>query len=171
MGPLINAWDVDQWAETHHSPADVSAEAYFGVLTSIKSSLTTSPVTVSFLPLVTLKPGSSATWFRAGPQCTRTRRGMRKLVGLQRHKSSFLVRPCLFLWARTEGCHGDEVGLSPTAWSGKSSSLLWHLPRLGETETIEGRNTGKQASKHTRTHTRAQTHTRRGGEKWERLPR
>lgn len=45
--------------------------------------------------------------------------------------------PSLFLWARTEGCHGDEVGPSPTAWSGKSSSLLWHLLRLQETEMIK----------------------------------
>lgn len=73
---------------------------------------------------------------------------MRKLVGLQRHKSSFLLRPCLFLWARTEGCHGDEVGLSPTAWSGKSSSLLWHLPKLEETETIEGGDAGKHTLAH-----------------------
>ena len=62
---------------------------------------------------------------------------MRKLVGVQRNKSSFLLYPSLFLWARTEGCHGDEVGPSPTAWSGKSSSLVWHLVSLQETETIK----------------------------------
>ena len=67
---------------------------------------------------------------------------MRKLVGVQRHRSSFLLHPCLFLWARTEGCHGDEVGLSPTAWSGKSSSLLWHLPRLEETDDRGETHTG-----------------------------
>lgn len=66
---------------------------------------------------------------------------MRKLVGVQRNKSFFLLYS-LFHWARKEGCHGDEVGLSPTAWSGKSSSLLWHLHRLEETETMQHRNTG-----------------------------
>lgn len=90
----------------------------------------------SFSSVVTVKPGTLATWFRPGLQCTRTRGDEKKLVGLHRHKSSFLLHPCLFLWARTEGCQGDEVGLSPTAWSGKSSSLLWHLLRLEETETI-----------------------------------
>lgn len=97
-------------------------------------SLSTVPLSPS--SPVTVSPGSSATWFRPGLQYTRTR-GTRKVVGFQRDKSSFLLCPRLFLWARTEGCHGDEVGPSPTAWSGKSSSLLWHLLRLEETHEIE----------------------------------
>lgn len=123
----------------------------FHYLTDFLKSFITYLVNAGFLSsssVVTVKPGSLATWFRPEPQYTRTR-GMRKLVGVHRHKSSFLLRPCFFLWAWTEGCHGDEVGLSPTAWSGKSSSLLWHLLRLEETETIE-RNT------QTHTHTEHQ---------------
>ncbi len=36
--------------------------------------------------------------------------------------------PFSFGW-ETRGCQGDEVGGFPTVWSGKSSSLFWHLLR------------------------------------------
>lgn len=64
-------------------------------ITFHQKSLTASSVIAALLfssSVVMERPGSPATWFRAGLQCT----GVRVLVGVWMHKSSFLLCPCLF---------------------------------------------------------------------------
>lgn len=130
---LFYLWNLYQRDTPQRVSANISG-------TFNQKSLAASSVIAALLfscSVVAGKPGTMATWFRSEVQCT----GMRVLVGVWMHKSSFLLCLCLFFEPEQKGCHGDEVGLSPTAWSGKISSLPWHLHRLEETETMEQRHT------------------------------
>ena len=52
-----------------------------------------------------------------------------------RHKSSFLLRPIFFFslsWK--EGCHGDEVGLSPVVWEAQQLALTFTQAQKRRTE-------------------------------------
>lgn len=66
-------------------------------------------------------------------ECVRTEgRGVSGIKALFFSSSS----PFSFGW-ETRGCQGDEVGGSPTAWSGKSSSLFWHLQRAFTPDNLQ----------------------------------
>lgn len=68
------------------------------------------------------------------------KREWRSQRGLGGIKVLFFSALASSLWSRIEGCHGDEVGPSPTVWCGKSTSLLWHLLRSKGTDTTVEKN-------------------------------
>lgn len=130
---LFNLWNLHQRATAQKVTANIS-------ITFNQKSLTASSVIAALLfssSVVVEKPGSPATWFRAGLQCT----GVRELVGVWMYKSSFLLRPFLFFEPEQRVATAMRLVRLPLRGSGKSSSLPWHLHRLEETETMERRHT------------------------------
>lgn len=106
-------------------------------------------VLLSSSSLVTVKPGSLATWFRAGLQCTRTRGDEETSGGSEAYK--FLSSPPLPLSL------SQNRGL-PRRWGWSvSHGVVWEEQQLALTFTQAGGNRDDRGEKHTD----IQTHTAR----------